>query len=116
LRGRLLDNQIGGNTNSSTFRFALASLLYVELDLRPQRSSKKIVLSATDNARLRQWQVENLGLTWTERAAPWEIEGGVIREMAPPLNIAGNSQHPFHATIRASRAAFRAAAPALEMP
>lgn len=110
LRARVLDNHIGGNTGSSTFRFVLASLLLSKLKLRPRKTATKVVLDKKDNARLREWQAENLRLTWCERPAPWEIEGSVIGEMKPPLNAAGNSAHPFYATVKASRAAFRAAA------
>lgn len=110
LRARLLDNHIGGNTGSSTFRFVLASLLLSELDLHPRKKAKKVVLDREDNVRLREWQTENLRLTWCERHAPWEIEGQVIAEMKPPLNAAGNNAHPFYATVKGSRAAFRAAA------
>lgn len=110
LRARLLDNHIGGNTGSSTFRFALASLLLSELNLRPRKTATKVVLDKDDNIRLRQWQSKNLRLTWCERPDPWEIEGEVIAAMKSPLNAAGNSAHPFYETIKSSRAAFRAAA------
>jgi hypothetical protein len=59
---------------------------------------------------LREWQFTNLRLTWCERERPWEIEEAVIQAMQPSLNAAGNSSHPFFATVKASRAAFRAAA------
>jgi hypothetical protein len=110
LRGRLLSNHINGNTGSSTFRFVLASLLMSSLDLHPRRTTTKITLDEHDNARLREWQFTNLRLTWCERERPWEIEDAVIHSMLPPLNSAGNSAHPFFATVKASRAAFRAAA------
>ncbi|MHB8060465.1 MAG: GIY-YIG nuclease family protein [Gaiellaceae bacterium] len=110
LRARLIGNHIGGNTGSSTFRFVLASFLLSELDLHPHKAKKKVVLDRGDNARLREWQAENLRLTWCERRAPWEIEAEVINEMKPPLNSAGNSTHPLYATVKASRAAFRDAA------
>ena len=103
-------NHIGGNTGSSTFRFALASLLLTTLRLHPRRRTKKFVLDGEENARLRGWQETNLKLTWCERPNPWEIEGDVIATMKPPLNAAGNSAHPFYPTLKASRAAFRAAA------
>ncbi len=34
----------------------------------------------------------------------------VIEELGPPLNLAGNASHPFHAEMSARRRAFRAAA------
>jgi hypothetical protein len=110
LRGRLLGNHINGNTGSSTFRFVLASLLMSSLDLHPYRTTTKVSLDEGDNSRLREWQFANLRLSWCERERPWEIEEAVIQAMQPPLNTAGNSSHPFFATVKANRAAFRAAA------
>jgi hypothetical protein len=110
LRGRLLGNHINGNTGSSTFRFVLASLLMDELDLHPRQRSKKVILDASENTRLRDWQFAHLALTWCERERPWEIEHSVIKSMQPPLNSAGNRSHPFYETVRASRSAFRTAA------
>lgn len=110
IRGRLLGNHIGGNTSASTFRFVLAVLLMSKLNLQPRRTATKVVLDQDDNTRLREWQEANLRLTWCERSAPWEIEAEVIAAMKPPLNAAGNSAHPFYPTLKASRAAFRAAA------
>ena len=112
LRGRVVNNHIGGNIGSSTFRFVLASLLMDELSLKPFRTKTKVVLSAADNSLLRDWQSHHVGLTWCEREAPWEIEGGVIRAMKPPLNSRDNELHEFHARVTASRASLRAAASA----
>jgi hypothetical protein len=110
IRGRVIGNHINGNTGSSTFRFVLASFLIHDLDLHPTRSGTKVVLSASENERLRAWQHEHLRLTWCGRERPWEIEQRVIEAMKPPLNAAGNSSHPFYSTVKTNRAAFRAAA------
>ncbi len=110
LRGRVLANHIGGNIASSTFRYALAALLRVELNLQPYKTTTKIALSRDDNERLRDWQRAHLALTWCIRQAPWEVEHDVIRLMGSPLNSAGNSSHPFYATIAQRRAELRRAA------
>jgi hypothetical protein len=110
IRSRVIGQHINGNTSSSTFRFALASLLIDELGLAPERRSSKVVLTKADNERLRHWQYEHLALTWCERIRPWEIEEHVIKAMAPPLNSSGNTTHPFYPTIQSRRAAFRNAA------
>lgn len=109
IRSRVIDQHVRGNTSSSTFRFVLASLLLAELKLTPRATAKKVVLDATDNARLRQWQSDHLSLTWCARERPWEIEHAVIALMQPPLNSAGNRGHPFYARVSSARAAFRAA-------
>ena len=110
IRSRVIDQHVRGNTSSSTFRFVLASMLLEHLDLRPRSTIKKVVLDSDDNARLRQWQFDNLSITWCERERPWEVEDAVIAKMQPPLNSAANQEHPFYATVSTARAAFRAAA------
>ena len=76
----------------------------------PRRSATKVVLDREDNARLREWQLAHLYLTWCERERPWEVEGAVVALMEPALNSAGNSVHPFYPRVSSARSAFRAAA------
>jgi hypothetical protein len=104
---RVLGHHLGGNTGSSTFRFALASLLLDELQLTPTIRGDKTVLSYEDNCHLSDWQTDNLRLTWCMRARPWEIEDEVIALMQPPLNCAANALHPFYRRVRDARAEFR---------
>ena len=42
---------------------------------------------------------ENAFVTWLQHPAPWEIEGELIRELRPPLNLADNSHHSFHGQL-----------------
>jgi hypothetical protein len=101
---------MSGNTGSSTFRFTLAALLIDELDLHPRRTAKKVVLNPQENASLSRWQNEHLWLTWCVSPLPWENEDAVVELMAPPLNLAGNSRHPFHSILTTARNTFRASA------
>jgi hypothetical protein len=110
LKSRIVKNHLGGNTGSSTFRFALAALLMEALQLTPERTETKYVLSSTQNRVLSTWQREHLRLSWAEHDRPWEIEGDVVAALSPPLNLAGNSSHPFHQTLSDARARFRDAA------
>lgn len=110
IRSRVVAQHVRGNTSSSTFRFVLASLLLEELALTPRKTASKVVLDREDNARLREWQLGHLYLTWCERERPWEVEGAVVALMEPPLNSAGNSAHPFYPRVSSARSAFRAAA------
>jgi hypothetical protein len=110
LRGRLLGNHLRGNTGSSTFRLTLASLLLDEVGWLPVSQGAKAVLTAADNSALSRWQAENLSLSWSTYARPWEIEHPVIEEMKPPLNLAGNASDAFYETVRTARQRFRAAA------
>lgn len=110
IRSRVVGNHIRGNTGASTFRLSLAALLFEDREWQPLRKKKKVVLSSADNSALRTWQEENLALTWAECPEPWTIEDSVISEMGPPMNLAGNSSHAFHATMTDARKRFRAAA------
>jgi hypothetical protein len=112
LRTRVLDNHVGGNTGSSTFRFTLAALLREEpeLDLHPEKRAKKYVLPKGENKDLSVWQATHLSITWCEVEAPWLLEPQIIEVMKPPLNLADNASHDFHRTVAEARSAFRAAA------
>lgn len=110
LNSRVLNNHMGGNTGSSTFRLTLASLLMDALELTPRKTKTKYVLPPEQNKVLSEWQKKNLRLTWVEHDEPWTIEDDVVAELKPPLNLAGNSSHPFHSTLKAARSSFREAA------
>lgn len=114
LRSRVLNNHLGGNTGSSTFRFSLAALLLeaegFQPNMRKTDKTTKYVLTRDDNRRLSDWQATNLSLTWCEQPEPWKMEGRVIAAMRSPLNLAENSSHPFHSTMSAARSRFREAA------
>jgi hypothetical protein len=109
LRSRVIGNHVRGNVGSSTLRLSLASLLGEQLALAPMRRRTKVVLSAADNRALTDWQSKHLALTWTASQEPWIVEGEVIGAMAPALNLAGNSAHPFAATLSDARRAFKLA-------
>lgn len=44
---------------------------------------------------------------------PWIVEAAVIASLTPPLNLRDNRHHPFHDTMSAARARFKAQAEAL---
>lgn len=108
LRSRVVDNHINGNTGSSTFKKTLASLLFERMVWQPGFTDRPL-LSAADNAALRDWQRQNLQLTWAEHPEPWSIEGAVVARLQPPLNLAGNSAHPFLSVLSSERRRFKEA-------
>jgi len=110
VRSRVIKNHLSGNLGSSTFRFTLAALLRETLQLHPEKRTTKLVLPSTENKQLSKWQEEHLQLTWCAYDTPWLIEHEVIEEMEPPLNLAANSQHLFHARLSEARRALRVAA------
>jgi hypothetical protein len=107
LRSRVIGNHMRGNMGSSTFRLTLAALLLEQLELRPVHPSDRPILTREDNAMLSSWQREHLGLTWAVHPEPWRVEAEVIHELQPPLNLAQNASHPFHASLAAARARLR---------
>jgi hypothetical protein len=107
VQSRVIGNHLRGNVGSSTFRFVLASLLTDELGLNPYMRGTKVALEPVENARLSQWQRQNLSLTWCTRRRPWDIEHDVIRKLSPPLNSAGNATHPFYSSVGELRDRFR---------
>ena len=110
LRSRVVGNHVSGNLGSSTFRLTLAALLRESLGLDPERRTTKVVLPPEQNAALSAWQTKNLRVSWCVVAQPWLLEPAVIEIMAPPLNLAANGSHPFHATLSEARRALRHAA------
>lgn len=110
LRSRILQQHIGGNVGSSTFRRSLAALLFESKGWVPVKTETREVLTTEDNAALKTWQRDNLRLAWVHVAMPWDAEATIIEEMQPALNLAGNAAHPFHETMSAARARFKSAA------
>ena len=107
IRSRVVGQHLGGNIGGSTFRLSLTALLWEEQGWRPCWRGDRAQLPAEDNAALSVWQNEHLQVTWAVRARPWEVEGEVIAAMEPPLNLAANAAHPFHATLTAARSRLR---------
>ena len=110
IRSRVFRHHLGGNTGSSTFRLTLASLLFPELGFESVLARAKVLLTASDNRRLSEWQREHLSLTWCAKPTPWLLELGVIDGLKPPPNLTANASGTYYAKLTAARAAFRAAA------
>lgn len=111
IQSRILRNHLGGNTNNSTFRFSLASLLVDSLTLNPLVRGRHIYLPNDQNTALTDWLRANAFVSWHTVAEPWVIEPAVIERMKPPANLDDNLHHPFYAKMKRLRAAFRATAP-----
>jgi len=47
-------------------------------------------------ARLRKWMAQHARVCWVEHPEPWKMEEVLLEELFLPLNLAGNSDHPFH--------------------
>ena len=110
LHSRICKQHLGGNIGSSTFRLSLAALLVEQQGWRPVWRGDRPRLTREDNAALSAWQRQHLRLCWAPRARPREVEDAVIRELQPPLNLAGNREHPFYKTLKRGRQELRARA------
>jgi hypothetical protein len=104
------------NAEGSTLRLTLGCLLAQRLgiELRRVGSGKRMTFGAGEQT-LSDWMAENAFVTWFEHPAPWEIEGELIRELRPPLNLAENSHHSFHAELSQLRRDAKARARSLEV-
>ena len=58
---------------------------------------------------------ENAFVCWLEHSAPWEIEGQLILELRPPLNLADNSHHSFYQHLSQIRKGAKARARSLDV-
>lgn len=111
LDSRLRGQHIGGNIASSTFRFALAALLFeAEAWLPEVTAGGKYRLSKADNTKLSEWQRQHLRLSWVIVPEPWAVERSVIEALRSPLNRRGNETHVFYERMGAARDRLRSAA------
>jgi hypothetical protein len=108
IRSRVVGQHLRGNIGASTFRLSLTALLWEQQAWHPCWKGDRALLPSAENKRLTKGQDDQLRITWLPGQQPWEIEGDVIAALAPPLNLAENKALPFHATLKAGRAALRA--------
>tara|TARA_B100000686_G_C16524229_1_gene828857 strand:- start:201 stop:809 length:609 start_codon:yes stop_codon:yes gene_type:complete len=94
-----------GNAEGSTLRRTLGILLTEEsgYPLRRVGSGKRMTLTHDGEKWLDEWMQGNAFICWMEHDEPWTIEEDLISISHPPLNIMGNSEHPFYLTLRATR-------------
>jgi hypothetical protein len=59
-------------------------------------------------------QPTNAFVTWIACEQPWRLEEELIGRLVLPLNLQGNSRHPYSAVLSACRVAARRSA--LELP
>jgi hypothetical protein len=110
LKSHVVGNHMRGNIAASPLRQKLAALLLEELALTPIKNGHKVTLSRQQNTQLSHWQQQHLRLTWHPTPRPWLLEPAVITALAPPLNLADNSSHPFHKTLSEARQKLQQAA------
>ncbi|MBK8084190.1 MAG: hypothetical protein IPK28_10350 [Devosia sp.] len=103
LRNRMKEH-CRGPIRRSTLRRALASLLKGELGLQVAKGSDgKPLLLGDGEEQLSQWMGDHLRVAWMDHSTPWVLEAEVIRTIALPLNVMGNS-NPNSVLLRQRRA------------
>jgi hypothetical protein len=108
LRSRIRSH-LRGNSDASTLRFSLGSLLRERLGLRLIPSPSGRLNWGTDGeGRLSAWMAEHARVVWVATPEPWTLEDHLIKTLDLPLNLKGNLSHPFSPVLSAARASARA--------
>lgn len=103
------------NADVSTLRLSLGCLLSESLGIQLRRVGTENVIKFADGERkLSRWIAQNAFVVWTVVAEPWVIEEELLQSLSLPLNIKGNSRHPFCQTLKLIRK--RAREKARELP
>ena len=53
--------------------------------------------------KLDEWMAKYARVCWVKHPKPWELEEYLIPKLFLPLNLAGNSNHPFYQTLSGIR-------------
>ncbi len=91
-----------GNAEGSTLRRTLGVILAKQsgFPLRRVGSAKRMTLTHRGEQSLDEWMEKNAFVSWIEHASPWELERELLDKLSCPLNIQGNSRHPFYAQLK----------------
>lgn len=97
-----------GNAAGSTLRLTLGCLLETSLGIQLQAvgSRNRLTFAGGEDA-LSRWMSTHARVTWLADPEPWVIEDQLIESLSLPLNLQGNSHHPFQPTLSGIRAAAR---------
>jgi hypothetical protein len=105
-----------GNAEGSTLRLTLGTLLATELGIELTRVGSGTTRTFAEGERvLSEWMGNNALVCWMPHPEPWEEEARLISTVDLPLNLAGNRQHPFAATLSAIRCSAKARAKTLDI-
>jgi hypothetical protein len=104
LRSRLRYH-MNGNAEGSTLRLSLGCLLGKRLGIQLRRvgSGKRMTFSDGEQ-KFNAWLDESAFVAWVVHPQPWLLEEELIASLSLPLNLDGNSKHPFASVLAAKRA------------
>ena len=100
LRTRLRSH-VRGNARGSTLRLTLGCLLTEQLGIQLRRvgSGGRMTFTKAGEARLSEWMGQHAFVAWVEHEAPWELEDELVATLSLPLNLMGNTRHPFRPVL-----------------
>ena len=89
-----------GNAEGSTLRLTLGCLLKdnLEIELRRVGSGKRMTFTDGE-AKLSEWMEDNAFVVWANNPEAWILEEELITKLSLPLNLKGNENHKFYATL-----------------
>jgi hypothetical protein len=92
-----------GNAESSTLRQSLGYLLEAELGTALRRSGSGKKTFGERGIVLSDWIEKNTMIAWITTPNPWIVEDHLLQSLSLPLNVEGNSRHPFSAPLKELR-------------
>lgn len=102
LNSRIVGQHCNGDAEGSTLRFSLGCLLANQLgiQLRLRGTSKRFAIgdACRGEERLSEWMSHHAFVSFVEIWNPWELEKQILGKpliLSLPLNLKGNSNHPF---------------------
>lgn len=114
IQSRLGDHMGNTNAEGSTVRMTLGCLLTDTLGIRLQRPGNRFTFGDGE-AALSEWIAGNAFVAWTLHPEPWHLEDRLIAALDLPLNLKGNSRHPFYPTLKQIRSRAKTAARAVRV-
>ena len=104
---RILNCHLGNKITNSTFRYSIASSLYLIGEKRQIGINLKYFLTLNDEELVTKFIIENFILAVKEHNTPWDIESYEIKKYQPPFNITDNNNGWYLKQIKSLRKLFR---------
>lgn len=101
-----------GNAEGSTLRLTLGCHLASALGIALRRvgSGTRLTFTQDGERQINEWMSRHARVTWVQTGSPWLPEAQAIEQLSLPLNLQGNSHHPYYPALKALRAEHKATA------